>query len=167
MNWEYIAGFFDGEGCVYTYQDTSVRLDISQKKSRKVLEDIQFFLSANGIRSSIYDNVDAASRLRVGRTKDCIDMINGMMPYLIVNRDKATTALALLDSKLGYRTHIPREELLFIRRLRDDLAMSLVEVSQYTGRNLRTLKYLLYNGQVRGVSGRRIDDLLIRGTLNG
>ena len=54
MNWEYIAGFFDGEGCIYI-KNSKVRLQLTQKPI-EVLVIIQKFLKENDINSFIVRN---------------------------------------------------------------------------------------------------------------
>jgi len=42
MNWNYIAGFFDGEGTLGKYSKSGYKIGITQS-SKKVLEEIQIF----------------------------------------------------------------------------------------------------------------------------
>lgn len=168
MDWSYIAGFFDGEGCIYKYRNTvngySIRMDFSQKKSLKVLLDIQRYLKDHDIDSRILDlGPDVARRLRLGKTDGCLKLIEFMLPHLIVYREKALIALEILKAKKTHRTHIPIEELRFIRRLRDGIALPVLEIAQLTGRSVRTIRYLVYQGQVKSLAGkRRVDDLIDR-----
>lgn len=59
LTWEYIAGFFDGEGCVSTHANrarrgsfgTHVSMSQSQERGRLLLLEIQAFLAGYGIKS--------------------------------------------------------------------------------------------------------------------
>lgn len=63
MNWEYIAGFFDGEGCVSTGPNAqrkgafNTRICIAQSgnEGKTVLTLMKVFLETHGIQSSICD----------------------------------------------------------------------------------------------------------------
>ena len=50
MNWDYIAGFFDGEGTVGKYSLSGYKIGISQA-NKKVLEQIQLFTGIGYIHS--------------------------------------------------------------------------------------------------------------------
>ena len=59
MNWDYLAGFVDGEGCLYLGQNkhqntttVSARIVLSST-NKKVLDFIFNFLQKEGIKSSI------------------------------------------------------------------------------------------------------------------
>jgi hypothetical protein len=59
ITWEYLAGFFDGEGCVSTHQNrarsgsfgTSVTFSQSAERGRLLLVRIREFLAEHGIKS--------------------------------------------------------------------------------------------------------------------
>src|SRR5262249_2004061 len=96
MNWPYIAGFFDGEGCI--------RVDIFQltitqsvaKGGDRIFKEMQEFFLVHGIRSSIYRNLRVKSPvvvLRISERKSAIHFLNMTLPYLRVKRTPAQDIL--------------------------------------------------------------------------
>ena len=57
ITWDYVAGFFDGEGCIYIDKQRRLHITFAQK-SRVVLEKIQVFLTAEDIPSNVYVQFD-------------------------------------------------------------------------------------------------------------
>ena len=53
-SWQYLAGFFDAEGCIALRPAGNLRLEIKQK-FLPVLHSIQRFLVHNGIHSAVYE----------------------------------------------------------------------------------------------------------------
>lgn len=113
--WAYVAGFFDGEG--------HIRPDFGHlvftQTTRPVLEAISEFFSSMGIRSAIYSTKKKREgwapytfRLYVTKTDDCVTIMRGMRPWLIVKNqpveDAARSALAYppkIKSRLPYCKH--------------------------------------------------------------
>lgn len=97
MNWNYLAGFFDGEGCIYFRVGAwNKKIHITQKgeRGRKVLSEIQDFLQEHGIKSQL--------TLRSGTDywmlwlcaqKDMTNFLYGVFPYLRVKKLEAQDLL--------------------------------------------------------------------------
>lgn len=107
--WAYLAGFTDGDGCItremskgrYTY----ARIRWSQKESDSaVLDVIAQFLAARGFKvtSRNFSVVTGGHKfpqreLGVRNAEDTRRILHELMPYLIVKRERAIEALAVMD----------------------------------------------------------------------
>lgn len=113
MDWSYIAGFFDGEGCV-TYSRPHIGGKIYKQypyltfsnTNKDVLVRIQEFLVSNNIRC-ILNSFSRKHRLALG-WKECYTLniydkhsvqecIYGMHPHLIVKALDVEWAMELLE----------------------------------------------------------------------
>lgn len=123
MDWSYIAGFFDGEGCVTYSRPRNNGVIYKQypyltfsNTNEKVLASIQEFLSSSGIRSKL-NSFSRKHRSERG-WKECYTLniydkhsvqecIYGMHPYLIVKALDAEWAMELLESVTGRQSLLP------------------------------------------------------------
>ena len=109
MNWSYIAGFFDGEGCVQKNKNQTGRyypyLDITNT-NLDVLKSIGKFLGSNGIRYKLNKPWKARNdpahwlprtHLTIYDKVSVQKCICEMFPYLIVKSDMAEWAMSILD----------------------------------------------------------------------
>lgn len=111
MNWNYIAGFVDGEGCIkqYKFKQAANRnghqnrgiLSVTQKlDSSAVIDEIQRFLLDNGIPSTItitsVKNCTSMKTLRVQHRKYLFLLLDNLLPLLIVKREDATKVYSWL-----------------------------------------------------------------------
>lgn len=119
MTWEYVAGFFDGEGniTIYdyerkrvlapdritTYQEKQVKISMAQKTriivnmvqlKNGIIPKINEFLIAEGINSHIHktDRFDI-QRLQFSSRESCKIFLEKIIPYLFVKKEKAQLAL--------------------------------------------------------------------------
>ena len=109
MNWSYIAGFFDGEGCItWSKNQTGKRYPYltMSNTNRYVLDSINRFLLEHGIRSKVYSWQSKESIVKGWKQKYWLaiqdktsieDCIFGMIPHLIVKASKAEDTLELLE----------------------------------------------------------------------
>ena len=114
MNWSYVAGFFDGEGCIsLSIRGTGPQLvlHISQKDPQP-LRDIQAFLQEWGIRvNGLYAYTDKhAWRIHIGHYKSAILCLRMMLPYLrtvkhTVAQDAIRYSLLYPQLKAGTPAH--------------------------------------------------------------
>lgn len=109
MNWAYLAGFTDGDGCITremskgTYHYARIRW--AQKESDSaVLDEIADFLAAQGMKIGKRQFAVARAghrypqrELAVTNAEDTRRVLHELMPYLIVKRARAIEALAILD----------------------------------------------------------------------
>lgn len=108
MNWDYVAGFFDGEGCIAITKDNSrkfprfpctVRVTISQKRPA-VLSEIKGFLKENRIPSTMFqvesmrnDKRFDCWLLSIGKSKHAVSFLLKIKDKLIVKRPEAIRVL--------------------------------------------------------------------------
>lgn len=145
MNWAYVSGFFDGEGCVcYNRKrlDNGVQLDFCQStKQEKVLLEIQSFLIGQGIKALFYRRVDCKSprsNLKVVDYPSVYKCIKMMMPYLIVKLVKASQAFG--DTKENiHRMKLHKTKINLAVRFWNT-GMGYHKIENMTGVDQRTLK---------------------------
>ena len=120
LTWEYIAGFFDGEGCIFfmKYKNNHVILYIGQGDKNNtpchVIEDICDFLKGEGIKArfthyAARSPYSREARVIVSSSASCRDWLIGMLPFLRVKKQKAIETIQLLDTKMKHRWTSPRE----------------------------------------------------------
>ena len=86
MNWEYIAGFFDGEGyCKKQGRYTVIQIT---QQHKEVLEEIQQFLGYGHIYRKDNKLKYKGFDLRIFKRKDCIDFITKIKPFSIVKKEE-------------------------------------------------------------------------------
>jgi len=112
ISWQYIAGFFDGEGCISTHDKASPNrnniqaITIVQKvDSNFVLEEIQKFLAKRNIPSHLYNSRSAGNinwkpthALTISGKKEQLAFLRWIKKYLVVKKDKATQTVNYLQS---------------------------------------------------------------------
>ena len=105
MNWAYLAGFFDGEGCVNMASRNDsffARLTFSQSKDCgfTLLNEIREFLLAQGIKVGKVHKGGYSPytkrpswQLQITARSGVFQMLNAMLPYLRIKRPAAQDAL--------------------------------------------------------------------------
>lgn len=130
MNISYIAGFFDGEGCISRRMkgdNPRVVVTIAQK-SPTVLQEIRRHLGYGRINRVGYsEGRDYSYRLTIEGKENVSQFLLGVYPHLIVKRPRADIALQLLaiSPSLGEQSRRDRER----TRKRVELADKLLETS--------------------------------------
>lgn len=107
MTWEYVAGFFDGEGCIgyhkraygrYVY--AFVSQGVVNERESSVLAEMQKFLRAHGVDASLTCETNAAHpqvwRLKTSAAISCDLWLKAMLPHLRVKQAKAREAIAFI-----------------------------------------------------------------------
>jgi hypothetical protein len=106
MNYAYIAGFFDGEGCIYKTPRGSYTMQMTQSaKQDAVLHQISAFLAADGVTNQITParqcGLGQPSRhLKITKSSSMERCLAQMLPYLIVKRDAALPALLYVQQTI-------------------------------------------------------------------
>lgn len=127
MSWEWIAGFFEGEGCVHWYnsrtktkQGICGRVFIGQKK-KEPLQAIYDFLEAEGFnRVSLYLRKQCDSRKSLGRhceiwvlciqqRDEVIRFLENIVDFLFQKKEKAEFVITSLKSLRDERDNILNE----------------------------------------------------------
>lgn len=112
ISWSYLAGFFDGEGCIGLYHKTPrytrVLVSVSQAVPREqILNEIQDFLQAEGFQFTLrlsskakvrrgYQEQDQYTLYCVNRT-EALRFLKKIEPFLRVKKVKAKEVIAWLD----------------------------------------------------------------------
>jgi hypothetical protein len=94
MNWAYIAGFFDGEGNinerghgVFIYQNDLESLNqIAKFLGEQGMRRSKFSVKESGFRK---DGTKRCNVLHYGAKREVLIFLNGVLPYLIVKRQRA------------------------------------------------------------------------------
>src|SRR5215471_7953237 len=103
MDWPYLAGFFDGEGCVSIGRNDRPCCTIAQSVgSHNVLQQIKEFLLSQDIACNVHQHVrpvagrKKAEALWISSSVAVEDFLKNLLPHLIVKREKAETALMVI-----------------------------------------------------------------------
>jgi|SRR5215831_13295813 len=107
MTPEYLAGFFDGEGCVtHTRRESrspiGVRLLVSQR-DREVLDEIQAYLGCGRVNASAGGR---AFRLQIAVQSDVRRVIPLIYRHSIVKREQLRVAWDILNSPTWEREEL-------------------------------------------------------------
>ncbi len=101
INWAYVAGFFDGEGSLHMDRyESTVQLRIDNTFRRAIVE-IKSFVKCGTIsnrgRAKPYhkDRI----RLTVSNHSDVLRILEGMLPYLIVKRERAEAMIGYIRGR--------------------------------------------------------------------
>jgi len=114
MNWNYIAGFFDGEGTINPCENNRYKVGITQA-NKKVLEEIQLFTKIGHIhsikkRKSHWKN---AWIYYISKQEDVYKFLNTISPRLIVKRKEILKIIPKLKEKTA---QIKEQKLKVIKR---------------------------------------------------
>ncbi len=130
MNWDYVAGFFDGEGNINILKRGGgrrprARITIVQRiDNSDILENIKDFLIDVGIKSNIYKRKPYQDRLPVSALQ--IDEQRSVYNFLfyighriLKDRKKLKDAYSISEHFSTYRTKLTDKELTEAKRLRE------------------------------------------------
>lgn len=125
MNWSYVAGFFDGEGCISSSFSKSrlprVGITITQKDPH-ILELISNFLGFGQVGLDKKSWGDCGI-LRITGASDQRKFLQGILPYVIGKKSQVDLALRLIDLNGGQGRKVSAE----VRADRERLAQLLSE----------------------------------------
>lgn len=105
LEWAYIAGIFDGEGCLsFEYNNSlmqNYRVGISQKYIR-LLEWIQEKLGVGAIATRNRENGNHCSVFTLCAQRQVFEFLKAVLPCLIVKLEKAKEAIRLLQNRYDW-----------------------------------------------------------------
>ena len=116
ITWQYIAGFFDGEGTIFytttwaknrktgkrTYKCKRIAVAVAQSlPQKKVILEIAEFLRKQKIGFSFVKSKKHIPYLRldIGVRGEQISFLKEVLPYLIVKKEKAVDGLKFLEER--------------------------------------------------------------------
>ena len=113
VNWDYIAGFFDGEGSIstmnYTWRSgvasTVVTLSQSGEEGRVILEKIMAFLLENGIKSYISTAKRPEKYRQMRNLRICSR--EGVMRFLMAMRPRVSVKKVGVEDNLRFLMIFP------------------------------------------------------------
>lgn len=138
VNWDYIAGFFDGEGNLHWRENGRKQSATFTQKDRQVLEEIRKFLLTENIRSNIYfmpsDNI---FRLRISQSTSPDKFLSSLKTRIIVKKK----ALDDISEKLVIRkkARLSLDEIEEIQRMRNR-GFSISQISEQLHRDWRSIR---------------------------
>jgi hypothetical protein len=148
ITWEYLAGFFDGEGCIYWMKSGNRKyciVHVSQgwvnENRSGVLQDILAFLLEHGInaRKVSYTNAND-HRVITSATIACRQWLEGMLPFLRVKRSAAETFLKQMEITNLCRITLSTRSGIIKRR---EEGISLNKIAEEFGVTKGTVRYNL------------------------
>jgi len=150
MNWDYIAGFFDGEGCITHGRSKRYRIMISQTH-KEVLESIRDFVGVGYV-------VEVAKRkshwkdswvFYIAKQEDSLKFLEKIVPGLIVKKQDAQEAIFALEERVKERK-LQRERLLWriaeARKLRNQ-GLTYREMGETLGIDFGYARRLVLGGK--------------------
>ena len=105
VSWNYMAGFFDAEGCISVKASSRLSLSISQKRPA-ILERLSSFLLYHGMKSDIHA-CEKEFRLALGRRADCEAFLKQVLSAgLLVKARQAEIALCLRQTGASHARQV-------------------------------------------------------------
>lgn len=119
MKWEWLAGFFDGEGCIVVRIDTKKKrkspdiwLQFHQLPRSGVLLEIREFLEQRAVSVHYHVGQKGCGMLQISKKADVELCLKRMFPYLRVKRGQAEeclryfSELRILQKEFGMRYYM-------------------------------------------------------------
>jgi hypothetical protein len=148
MNWDYLAGFLDGEGSIIIVPPR-IRLYISNT-NLEILEEIKNFVKCGNIYSPIRKNKKWAKQygFAIGNHKDVLKILKNLQDKLFIKRKLCDNAIKYIENKRWHKTYLSEEELkkyIYLkssRKIAKKLGVSQFSVLKYLKKyNLNKTKY--------------------------
>lgn len=157
ISWEYIAGFFDGEGCIGMYPDpkyrtTRVLVEMCQAEPQEaVLFEIQAFCAQHGIALTdrvcpAKDNRAPLHKIYTVNRAVASEFLKRVEPFLRVKRVKAKELIAWADSnparRGAHRRPLKKERVRQMQKMLAD-GMTQQEIAKELGFTQRYVSLVL------------------------
>ena len=105
---QYIAGFFDGEGCIGIYKrkdrrsgkGSCARIQVTQNKSRKSTEILNYMLSKYG--GNLSEQITLSGKIKYNwqlNPGGARKFLKDLFPYLILKKEQALIAIYWIDNR--------------------------------------------------------------------
>lgn len=137
MNWNYIAGFFDGEGNISIKhrkgRKPQVIINFKQKNPLP-LNVINFFLNKKSIASRVYPTNNNLYYIQIARTESVYKFLFSIQNKLILKKEQANQAISVIKTQDKKRCRYSKEEILTIKKLHKS-GKSFSEISNTLGRD--------------------------------
>lgn len=107
LSWQWVAGFFDGEGSISLYvRRYSIDIQVLFTQSYKpLLDELRSFLvkegASLGIRMAIKDKRQSAYSLYVSSNHDVSEVLLRMLPYLRLKHIQAKSTIDYLADRIS------------------------------------------------------------------
>ena len=161
MNWDYIAGFFDGEGCAGIYKRSEnnrvILVHISQKDT-SILEELSKFLNDRGIDNSIRPTGKdrSCSRIVINKVGAVYMFITAIKEKVIVKKKRCDEMIKYIEEKKwsGWLTEKEKREIVTLRKK----GMSYRKIAKTVGRAPITILKTLQSQNLaeRGVACEKL-----------
>ena len=134
MTWNYLAGFFDGEGCIHyaarsygRYVHVHVSQGVVNERQSQIILRVHRHLRSHGIypRLSFYPG---GLKCVVTNCQGTIAWLSAMQPYLIVKREMASSAIDFAR-QMASRRRIQRK---FTALDWEDIYLDKIHISERT-----------------------------------
>ncbi len=112
MNWDYIAGFIDGEGSIIV-KPPRVRIYISNT-NREILEKIKVFLEGGSVfeaKRTIKGNWKKQYGWTICSHQDVLRILKNLRNKLIIKRKVCEEAISYIENKRWQKYYLSKEEL--------------------------------------------------------
>jgi len=113
MNWDYLAGFIDGEGSIII-KPPRVRIYISNT-DKLILEEIQKFLNCGKVYEVIRKNKNEKWKRQYGWTicfhKEVLRILINLRDKLIIKKELCERAISYIENKRWQKYYLSKEEL--------------------------------------------------------
>ena len=140
MNWDYLAGFLDGEGSIII-RPPRVRLYISNT-NREVLDEIKELVKCGSVYEVNMENKNKKWKKQYGWTicfhQDVLRILKNLRKRLIIKKELCEKAIAYIENKRWHKFYLTKDELLKYKELKSSRKLAKeLGVSQFS-----VLKYL-------------------------
>ena len=136
---EYLAGFFDGEGCVYITPDGRLQVGVTQKNP----EVLDVFKKRFGGNIRFKDRAGATYQWTIGAKKDCLIFLNAIYPYSFGKKKEIEVGIKAAERIYGNNLGccpLPKCEMEERRALREEM-QRLRPTTNYRGTLAAEKKY--------------------------
>ena len=108
MNWDFIAGFFDGEGCAFIRKDGGVVLVMSNT-NREVLENIKTMIGGAIVTHTRRPHNLVLYDLIFRDHRDVLPVVEELVKRCIVKKAKLSEMLQYLKQRKWHRNILPKD----------------------------------------------------------